>query len=208
MQYLSQVHEEAVEKLKAGTYDQALVLINEALQINKKHPVLLAERGTIYMYLKQKENALEDMDLALYLEPEKPYRFSSRGYIKSFFGDIEGAIEDYEKCLALDPQDIITMNNLGLMIEKKGNLKKAQYYFKKTDELLERNPDWQSRIASDETSESPLSENRAVENEISKQNQAATQKNSVASVAKDVFTKKSVFQEFFQFIRNGFKLKS
>lgn len=207
MSYLSQTHEKAIDALKNGHFDQALLLINDALEINKKHPVLLAERGTIYMYLKQKENALEDMDLALYLEPEKPYRYSSRAYVKDFFGDTEDAIEDYEKCLELDPKDVIAMNNLGLLIEKKGNLKKAQRYFKETDDLLKQNPDWQNRIA---TEDQKVQNNDPKENAdtlINTSSEKQSNYKKTAAIARDVFTKKSVFREFIQFIRNGFKIK-
>lgn len=208
MSYLSQTHEKAVDALKNGHFDQALQLINDALEINKKHPILLAERGTIYMYLKQKENALEDMDLALYLETGKPYRYSSRAYVKDFFGDTEGAIEDYEKCLELDPQDVIAMNNLGLLIEKKGNLKKAQRYFKETDDLLKQNPDWQNKIA---TEDQKVHNDTHDENEgtpINTSSEKRSNYKNTAAIARDVFSKKSVFREFIQFIRNGFKIKA
>lgn len=211
MNYLNQEHEKAVEQLRAGQFELALEHIKAALLIDKSHPVLLAERGTIYMYLKRKEDALEDMDLAVYLQPENPYRYSSRAYVKDFFGDTLAAIEDYEKCLELDPEDIIAMNNLGLLVEKQGNRKKAERYFKQTDDLLKQNPDWQNRISvPEETNESPktgapVNQTIAPEPQVAEMQKESDE--STAQVVKNVFTKKSVFKEFLQFVMNGFKLK-
>ncbi len=204
MEFLNKNHQKAIDELKNGKFQVALEYINLALGENKSHPVLLAERATIFMYLKRKEEALEDMDLAIYLDPENPYRYSSRAYVKDFFGDLAGAIEDYEKCLTLDPEDIIAHNNLGLLIEKQGNMKKAQRHFQQADELLEQNPDWQNRISIDK--EKP---NEANDTQIRPQIQPTdTKSENKLSIAKNVFTKKSVFKEFIQFIFNGFKLKS
>jgi Flp pilus assembly protein TadD len=212
MTYLNIEHEKAIISLKSGQFELALEQIQAALQIEKAHPVLLAERGTIYMYLKRKDDALEDMNLAVYLQPENPYRYSSRAYIRDFFGDTAGAIEDYEKCLELDPEDIIAMNNLGLLIEKQGNRKKAEKYFQKTDELLGRNPDWQNRIADLETN--PTESKPATGDNLNGTDLPTTPNSAEyhehatkAQVIKDVFTKKSVFKEFLQFVRNGFKMK-
>lgn len=209
MTYLNIEHEKAIVSLKAGLFDLALEQIEAALQIDKSHPDLLAERGTIYMYLKKREQALEDMDLALYLQPDNPYRYSSRAYVRDFFGDTSGAIEDYEKCLELDPQDIIAMNNLGLLIEKQGNRKKAEKYFKQTDELLQQNPNWQNRIATSD----PEQATSKTQSQIEEKQQSVVQvsdndaESSQAKIIKEVFTKKSVFKEFMQFVMNGFKMK-
>ena len=211
MDYLSKEHEKAIEELKAGKFETALEHIQVALQIHKSHPVLLAERGTIYMYLKRKAESLEDMDLAVYLQPENPYRYSSRAYVKDFFGDTTGAIEDYEKCIELDPEDIIAMNNLGLLIEKQGNRKKAERYFKQTDDLLKQNPDWQNRVATPDEQQ-PIETNKTSvlpesPRELTHFDSTDEDQKSATRVVKDVFTKKSVFIEFLQFVMNGFKIK-
>jgi tetratricopeptide (TPR) repeat protein len=212
MTYLNIEHEKAIVSLKAGQYDLALEQIQAALQIDKSHPVLLAERGTIYMYMKRKEDALEDMHLAVYLQPENPYRYSSRAYVRDFFGDTDGAIEDYEKCLELDPEDIIAMNNLGLLIEKQGNRKKAEKYFKQTDELLGRNPDWQNKISNADENQNNLEPSQKTELNgshisIPLQKSEPKEQPTKAKVIKEVFTKKSVFKEFLEFVKNGFKMK-
>ena len=208
MEFLNDNHKKSVEQIKAGDFTLALEFINLALNEQKSHPVLLAERATIFMYLKRKEEAFEDLDLAIYLESENPYRYSSRAYVKDFFGDVAGAIEDYEKCLELDPEDIIAHNNLGLLIEKQGNMKKAQRHFKEADDLLAKNPNWQNRIPTEEendTTEKSLESISKIEKPEVKPDPTKTE--NTISVAKNVFTKKSVFKEFVQFVFNGFKLK-
>lgn len=202
MIYLNKHHELAIVALKSGDMETALSHIQVALLEHKSHPVLLAERATIFMYLKRKTEALEDLDLAIYLQPENPYRYSSRAYVKDFFGDTASAIEDYEKCIELDPEDVIARNNLGLLIEKQGNIKKAQHHYKTVDDLLAKNPDWQNRIPQDSDNKS---EQAPIQTPADKSKENP---DNTLSVAKNVFTKKSVFKEFIQFIYNGFKLKT
>jgi len=201
MSFLNTNHEKSIEQLKSGNFEKALEYIQDALFEDKSHPVLLAERATIFMYLKRRDEAFEDLDLAIYLQPENPYRYSSRAYVKDFFGDIEGAIADYEKCIKLDPEDIIAHNNLGLLIEKQGNLNRAKKHYKAADNFLEKNPNLQSRIKTEQSTSDQTSKADPLLN--------FKEKNSSSmSVAKDVLTKKSVFKEFIQFIFNGFKIKS
>jgi tetratricopeptide (TPR) repeat protein len=209
MEFLNDNHKKAVDQLKTGDFTLALEFINLALAEQKSHPVLLAERATIYMYLKRKDEAFEDLDLAIYLQPENPYRYSSRAYVKDFFGDVAGAIEDYEKCLELDPEDLIAHNNLGLLIEKQGNMKKAQRHFKEADDLLAKNPNWQNRIPTEEQNDL-IETSKEVISQIEKSEVKPDQSKpeNTISVAKNVFTKKSVFKEFIQFVFNGFKLKN
>lgn len=208
MEFLNEHHQKSVEQLKSGNFTIALEYINLALELDKSHPVLLAERATIYMYMKRKEDAFEDLDLAIYLQPNNPFRYSSRAYVKDFFGDLPGAIEDYEKCLELDPNDIIAHNNLGLLIEKQGNMKKAQKHFNDTDELLAKNPNWQNRIPSDEDANLEVNPtDPMLQNVQSERKNEAPKPENTLSVAKNVFTKKSAFKEFVQFVFNGFKLK-
>lgn len=211
MKYLNSDHEQAVNKLRTGEFNLALEHIQKALQIHKSHPILLAERGTIYMYLRQKDASMEDMDLAIYLDPENPYRFSSRAYVKDYFGDTAGAIEDYERCIELDPEDVIALNNLGLLIEKQGNRKKAERYYKRTDDLLKENPNWQERSFNPESHKNTESAEQASPyTHLEKSESIASTSNeqqSKSHVALQVFTKKSVFREFVQFVFNGFKIK-
>jgi Flp pilus assembly protein TadD len=124
-----------VASIKTEKYPEALHHIERALAVFPDKADFLSERGVIYFHLKKPGLALLDMDLALDLEPENPYRYSSRAYIKDALGDTAGAVADYEKAVELDPNDGIAWNNLGMLQEKLGHQQKAEFFFKRADEL-------------------------------------------------------------------------
>ena len=207
-------HRKAIESIQQGNYQQGLIFIGKALEISPYDPVFLAERGTLYLHLGEKENCLKDMDSAVNLEPKNSYRYSCRAYCRSWFKDIDGAIADYEIAIELDPEDAIAYNNLGLLLERKGAMEKAKRNFKRADEISKDNEEYKDFF--DTRTEE---EKQAREDQFKEEARQADQERkavnpivieeprSKSQIAKDVFRKKSTFKEFIGFIRNGFKLK-
>ena len=149
---------------------------------------IYSERGVSYYHLKNYEAALQDLNKAVELEPENPYRYSSRAYIRAYL-DVDGAIADYEKTIELDPKDEITYNNLGLLLENQGRIKKAQENFKKNNELSGYDP----------TKREPLPE--------VKKNTTEEENLTFWKVMKQLITSKKTQKEFSDFIKSGFKNK-
>jgi tetratricopeptide (TPR) repeat protein len=207
--YINSNHEKAIASLKERNLVDALKLINLAFEESQNHPDLLADRGVIYIHLKEKEKAIADFNLAIELQPEYSYRYSSRAYARDFFGDIDGAIEDYEKAVLLDPEDAIAYNNLGLLLEKKGNLKKAKNNFERADKLLKIEGRFHEIISDIESgkfeNESDLL-NDSQRTTIPPSELRRKEENTI-SIMKNIFTSKESFSEFLQFIKKGFRLK-
>jgi len=169
------------EKLDESITDFTAVINKLPDQAN-----IYSERGISYYRLKDYEAAVIDLNKAVELEPENPFRYSSRAYIRAYI-DIDGAIADYEKAIELDPKDEITYNNLGLLQENKGYMKKAQQNFKKNNELSGYNPEKREplpEVKKDTTSQENL---------------------TFWGVIKQLMTSKKTQREFGDFIKSGFK---
>ncbi len=172
-----------IEKFNESIADFTAVINKLPDQAN-----IYSERGVSYYRLKDYEAAVLDLNKAVELEPENPFRYSSRAYIRAYI-DIDGAIDDYEKAIELDPKDEIAYNNLGLLQENQGHMKKAQQNFKKNNELSGYNPEKRE----------PLPE--------VKKDTTAQEKPTFWGVIKQLLTSKETQKEFGNFIKSGFKKK-
>lgn len=141
-QYLRNVNEkklqEAVQNLKSGEFEKALIQFNVLIEQTNDDPDLFSYRGAVLLNLKRKQEALNDFNKSVSLQPDYSYRYSSRAFAKDAMGDLTGAIADYEKAIELDPEDAIAHNNLGLLIEKSGNQASAKKHFESADELAKK----------------------------------------------------------------------
>ena len=189
--------EQAKDKVNQNDFDSALTLLNKALDAEPNHVDAIYERGVIYTNKKQLDLALFDFNRLVELVPNYPFYYSCRAFVKSALKDVSGAIADYEMAVKLDPQDAIAYNNLGLLQEQAGYKSLAEKSFEKSNENLGYNP---NRYGEGEVKlpEVPKKE----EPEVAESHQ------SKSAIIKSVFTTKSTFREFLNFIKNGFKIKS
>lgn len=193
-------------------FDQAIELLTAALAVYPDNANLYSERGVAHFHAKHNLKALADMDKAVELEPLNSYRYSSRAFVKGACRMTQEAIADYEKCIELDPEDSIAYNNLGLLQEQLGWQKQAEDNFDKADTLEGVLKD--RKIAITEQESEPKSKKEHI-NATPKETTVDSQQLEDAEeieptkmdIAKSVFTQKSVFKEFIDFIKNGFKLK-
>lgn len=182
----------AMAKVKENDHLAAIKAFTKVLEIDPKDANSLSHRGIAYLNLEQYELALKDMNAAVEFDPEYSFRYQSRAYLKTRLKDHEGAIRDYEKAVELDPSDGIALNNLALAQEQMGWNQHAKQNFDKSDKMM-----------GVKTVEERAKERQLVaETKVTENNDSPNKK----EIAKSVFTKKSVFKEFIQFIKNGFKL--
>lgn len=128
---------QAVQWLKSGEFEKALKQFNALIEKDNHSADLYSYRGAVLLNLKRKKEALTDFNRAVDLDPFYGYRYASRAFARDAMGDLQGAIADYEKAVELDPDDAIAHNNLGLLIEKSGNMSKAKKHFSTADELAD-----------------------------------------------------------------------
>lgn len=197
--FINHNHQLGIESLQKGDLKAALSLLNEALAENPFHPDIVSDRGFLYIHLKQNKLAMEDFDLSLDLQPEYGYRYASRAYAKDFFEDQEGAIEDYEKAIELAPEDAISHNNLGLLLQQKGDLKAAETHFEIADQLNEK--------ASFQILEKVAGEQQSLDRVVIPPSDLVRKQENTISEMKNIFTSKEQFKEFMHFLQNGFRIK-
>lgn len=200
--FANKIHEEAHALMQSGDLEGSVVLYTKALQQNPKDCNLISDRAVAYLHLNQKENCFADFDLALSLQPNYGYRYASRAFAKNHFGDIDGAVEDYEKAVEIDPDDAVAQNNLGLLLEQKGYKNAADERFKRADKLSKEEDHLLDLV--DEMDDKP--EEKPAASAIDP-NEKREKNISTGQELKKVFTSKSQFKEFMNFIKNGFKIK-
>lgn len=185
--------------LNEGRWKDALNQFNKALDLEPDQPDYLGDRAVAYFQLGKKDLAMIDLNHAQRIDPNNPYRYSSRAFVKDSLGDTKGAIADYEKAIELDPEDAVAYNNLGMLEEKLGYQKKAEEKFKKADELAHKmmgeNPD-----------EYVMMKNKEEEKKVEPVQEKEAKRSRWHFMKYGIFNKEGR-KEFFQFIKNGFKLK-
>jgi len=189
----------ALEHLKAGEYDLALVLYNALTTENPFSADYFGYRGAVLLNLKRKKEALQDFNKAVELEPEYSYRYASRAFAKDALGDLSGAIEDYRIAVTLDPDDAIAHNNLGLLEEKIGNQANAQKHFKTADAFAAEYFQQEKEIRTDVEYSENIFENNRVDDS------STPGASDYLQELKKVFSSKDEFSRFITFIKKGFK---
>lgn len=210
--YINSHHKKAQELLDNQQAEAALKQFNKALKASPDHPDILSHRGVAYLHLNQKKRCLDDLELSLKLEPDNAYRYASLAYAQDFFGDLDVAISLYEKAVKIDPDDAVAHNNLGLLMEKRGYQQKAQRNFEKADKLSRIENEMMDKLDEMEgkpkSSESTNSSSTPPKGEkLQPQKLKPDENPSRNEVVRGLFTKRTVFNEFIQFVKNGFQLK-
>ncbi len=202
--FSNKIHEDAEKALKKGNTKEALKLYTKALEKSPNDINILSDRGVAYLHLNDKDKCFKDLNLAIDLQPEYGFRYACRAYAKRHFNDLNGAVEDYEMAVKLDPNDAVALNNLGLLLEEKGYKEEAERKFKQADELSKIEDHLIDTIEGIESSQSKKEESI---NEKKEEPTEKSKKKKAVQEFKKVFTSVEQFNEFMQFIKDGFKLK-
>lgn len=186
---------QAMDKVNQNDFESSIDLFTKSIKNNPTHKDSYYHRGVSYLNLEKTDLAIFDFSKLIDLDPNYAFYYSCRGFAKSRLGDKHGAIEDYQKSLELDPDNEITLNNLGLVQEELGYMEQAKQSFSKSD-AIRKQENHQPQTFGDASHQPKKIEPASNDHQPSK-----------SKVVKDIFTKKSTFKEFINFIKNGFKLK-
>ncbi len=201
--FISKEHEEAYKLMQKTNYVKAVAKYSALIERFPEAPELYSERAVAYIHLKEEVKSLTDFDKSVDLQPDYAYRYASRGHAKDFFGDLDGAIEDYEMAAELDPNDAIVYNNLGLLLEKKGNMLMAKKNFDRSDELRKQEENLHQVV--EELERGPMDEETIGSNSNAEQVEGNTKTST--EEFKKIFTQKSQCKEFLRFVKNVFRIK-
>lgn len=203
--FTNPAHEKADQALKNGEIEKAILLFTEALKENPDDYNIISDRGVAYLHANDKEKCFADFNKAIELQPHYSYRYACRAFAKNNFGDLDGAVEDYQKAVELDPTDAVAQNNLGVLLEKKGYQDEANARFERAD-ALSKQEDGLLNFMNDLEAENGDNSGSIKRKEI-QPNEKPEGKTSPVKEFKKVFTSKKQFDEFMQFIKNGFRIK-
>ncbi len=189
----------AMDKVNQNDFESSIELFNKAIKKTPNSKEAHYHRGVSYLNLEKIDLAIFDFNKLIELDPNYAFYYSCRAFAKSRLGDKNGAIEDYKRSLKLDPTNEITLNNLGLVQEELGFMDQAKESYAKSDAI--RKGEGQANNFQQNTFGSKPTHSGKIKPETSES------ETSKMDVAKSVFTNKSTFKEFLNFIKNGFKLK-
>jgi hypothetical protein len=106
----------------------------------------------------------------------------------------------------MDPDDAVAQNNLGLLLEQKGYKNAASERFKRADKLSKEEDHLLELM--DDLDEEKVEQIETNPKSVEVNPDVQRQKNiQTGTELKKVFTSKSQFKEFINFIKNGFKIK-
>lgn len=195
------LHNKGLALAKERKYAEALVIYNQAINAGYVTPDILNDRAVAYIHTGDKLSAFNDFTASKNLQPDYSYRYACLAFIKESMGDIDGAIEDYEYALKLDPTDAVSLNNLGLLQEKKGYTKEAKINFDLADSLRE-----QQNLGIEPQGETKTNNQQELANKNKTlEHTQSSVSNSYWSLIKSVFTNKQARKEFIHFLKNGFR---
>lgn len=126
---------EAAAKLKKGKYEEALTLLNKALELDPRSPKVYSNRAVARIYLNDIEGAIADCDTALQLKPGDINAYCNRGMAKASIGNYRGAISDFERAIELNPKMPEGWNNIAICKYKLGDYTGAIADWQKTIEI-------------------------------------------------------------------------
>lgn len=99
-----------------GYYNEAITLLNEALQNEKNDSWIWFALATNYDGLSNGKKALECLNEAIKIDPGRSSLYYGRGHVLAGLGEINLAIEDAKKAVQLKPEDTGYNNFLNYLL--------------------------------------------------------------------------------------------
>lgn len=89
---------------KLGRYQEALDIIDSALEIKPESPTEWSNKGFVLSAMGRNGEALESFEKALSFDPESPKILTSKGIVYFRMGLPEKALETFDRALAAEPK--------------------------------------------------------------------------------------------------------
>ncbi|MEZ6185963.1 MAG: serine/threonine-protein kinase [Planctomycetota bacterium] len=107
------LREEGAKAIMSDRLQEALELLDRALELNPRDAQALRERGVAKGRLGQREAAIADYDLALELDPGDAVSWHNRGRNLAQLGRYAEAQESYDRALEITPGYVNALNDRG-----------------------------------------------------------------------------------------------
>ena len=94
----------AMSKLMKDKFGMSIDLLTEILDADPDDRMALLARGSVFIKMKNAENAISDFNRALELDAKHPKAYHLRGLAREMGGDSDGALNDFSKAIEIDPE--------------------------------------------------------------------------------------------------------
>ncbi|WP_157151299.1 tetratricopeptide repeat protein [Brachyspira sp. SAP_772] len=135
--------EELKYKIKELVYfkkvEEAIKLINEAIEKDNNDSELYLSRGALYLIINIHTKAIEDFNKAIELNPKNEKAYFSIGFLKAKLEKYEESIEYFNKAIELNPKNENAYFGIGVSKAKLGMYEESIEYFNKAIELNSKN---------------------------------------------------------------------
>lgn len=118
-------------QLQHKNYDNALDLLNKAIELGDRSGLAYANLGSLYHELRNYEHSIENYDKAIKLNAKDARLYYNKALVFEDLGDKMGASESYEKAIKVDDRHVDSLNNLGVLQITAGNYMEALKCFNK-----------------------------------------------------------------------------
>ncbi|CAG8539344.1 6233_t:CDS:2 [Ambispora gerdemannii] len=96
-------------------WDESMIDLHKALEIEKDNSDTLGVRGAIYGMMGKYEEALNDLTLSLKKEPDNAFSLRYRGWINFNLRNYDQALEDLQKSLTREPNNAFAIRHRGMV---------------------------------------------------------------------------------------------
>ena len=90
--------------LELGNYEDALLTINQAIELDTTNNELIPHKANVLAYSEQYNLAIEEWNKLIEQFPDNTGYYYQRAIVKTLAGDNDGAIDDYTMAITLYPQ--------------------------------------------------------------------------------------------------------
>ncbi len=120
-----------VLSLQLGNSENAIKLIEKAIELSPTTADFYCNCGEAYLAQKQYDIAIERYQRAIELKPEVAGAHNNLGNVFRQSGQTEPALACYKKALSLQPDFFIAHNNLGICAKEAGKAEDAVRHYEK-----------------------------------------------------------------------------
>lgn len=124
------LHLLGVTHAQTGDLNQALLILNRALELSPKDPAIHNNRGNILRTNGNPVEAIKSFKTAIEIKPDYAEAFNNLGNSLQDLNDITGAIEAYKTAIHLQPNYTEAVYNMGIALQNQNDHEAAIKYLK------------------------------------------------------------------------------
>ena len=126
---LSKLLNQGRKLVKAGEYEKALQVYQQAASIDRTNPKIFSGIGYLYASTKNYPEAAKAYEKAVALSPKNADFFYGLGYSLAQMGKDAQAIDTYQQALNLKPNNVESLLALGVLLLRNERYQEVETYY-------------------------------------------------------------------------------